>query len=430
MKLSERHSQASLAKDGLQDGTGHLFFNNYGMTDLSGVEVVLASVDTVRQLFFGIPHEYILACFDQLLEANENVFNLHLPTNGNHFNTEPFHLSKLGKTACYRYKLQNNELGVIIMLGSYYQKPDKEGQHLKIELSPKFISCRSAKSTMHYMTQISDKLMKQFTPQGCSVHLACDYQNFTLPDDFVQRLSTYSRTVKTYDGIADLDLSNLTESIATYGGKNQERNYLIGKVNSVQLAVYDKSYEIIKSDKVDYFHDEWSVYSLGVYDPRNTVRRIEARIHHQVIREIGQGLGISLESFVDVSNYLTDIWRYALKINRLNIMPGKDLIHPFWQLLLEDVQFTVPAQNIAIARKKKDSVDPISRNITSLLGNFISLCYRQGYEADDIMIHLKVLPFYPRIKQYYKQRGVPEEGIRDLVKQGVTKRRMLSKIAA
>jgi hypothetical protein len=353
MKTSERYSLQSLAVSGEQDETGRLFCNNHGMTDLTDVEIVGASVDTVRQLYYGTPKDFIFETLQQLIQLEEQFFSLSIPSVSDRFHVEFFHLAKMGKAARYRYKLQNNDLGVVILFGSYYQKIDNEGQHLKIELSPKFISCRTAQSTMAYMNAIAHQLLAKAEPKGCAVHLACDYQGFTLPDDLIQRLSTYTRTIRSYDGCASVDLSNLSEAVATYGGKNQERNYLIGKPSSVQMAIYDKSYEIIKSDKVDYFHNEWGVYSLGVYDSEKTVRRIEARIHHSVTREIGQGLGVSFEDFETVSKYLTDIWRYALKINRLNNQPGKELVHPFWQLLLEDIEFTVPAQNIKIARKKK-----------------------------------------------------------------------------
>jgi hypothetical protein len=58
------------------------------------------------------------------------------------------------------------------------------------------------------------------------------------------------------------------------------------------------------------------------------------------------------------------------------------------------------------------------------------LCFRQGYQAHDVMIHLKVLPFYPRIRQYYKERGFNEADMTEMVKQGIKRRQTLSKLAA
>ncbi|PPD46032.1 MAG: hypothetical protein CTY16_09510 [Methylobacter sp.] len=404
--------------------------NHHAMMDLSNVEVVGASVDTVRQLYFGIPKPYLIESFQQEIEQKEQFFHLAMPNENDRSHTEPFHLAKMGKVARYRYKLQNNELGVVILFGSYYNLIENEGQHLKIELSPKFISCRTAKSIQDYMDTLASRLLMKYEAKGCSVHLACDYQNFTLPRNFLDHLSTYSRTIKAYDGVSQIDLSDISEAVTTYGSPKQERNYLIGKPDCVQMAIYDKSYEIVKSDKVDYFHNEWGTYSLGVYDPEKVVRRIEARIHHKVIREIGQGMGVQLESFEHVSEYLTNIWRYALKINRFNLIQGKDMLHPFWQLLMEDVHFYVPAQNFEVSRKKKQSVDPVAKNITSLVGNFISLCVRQGYDHDDVMIFLKAMPVWGRIRQYYKERGLNETDIRENIKKSMLMRRLLSRQAA
>jgi len=300
---------------------------------------------------------------------------------------------------------------------------------LKFELSPHFIAARTPDTIMAYLSNIADQLLTDYQAKGCAVHLACDYQHYALPNDFLERFSTHARTLRSFDGLAAVDLSNLAEAVATYGSPKQERNYLIGKHKSVQLAIYDKSLEIIKSDKQDYFHQEWGVYSFGIHDSQQTTRRVELRFHHTVIREIGQGLGHSLESFDQVAIYLTDIWRYGLKINRLKLTQSSDYLHPFWQFLMQDVEFSVPAQNVDIKRKKKDAVDPVARNISMLIGNLITLCARKGFTAKEVMTQLCVLSVYPEIIGYYRRRGLNESDLRQAVEKGLALRRMIGKAA-
>ena len=430
MILSDRYSLSSLAS-GSVDSQGSVFFNEFGLTDLSDVEVVGASVDTVRQLFYGLPVASMESRLIAALDSKEQFFKLLSPpdSHGVIGAYDTFHFSRMGKVSRYRFKLQNNDLGIVILFGSFFSTMDKEGQHLKIELSPKFISCRTPDSIMFYLNHLASLFLSDYQAKGCSVHLACDYQGFSLPDDFLSSFSTHSRTIKSFDGISSFDLSAIAESVTSYGGSNQERNYLIGKPQSVQLAIYDKSYEIIKSDKLDYFHHEWSVFSLGVFNPELVVRRIECRIHHQIIREIGQGMGIAFESFDAIAPYLTDIWRYSLKINRLMIKHGSPVLHPFWQLLMQDVFFYVPAQNFDISRKKKDSVDPVGRNIAMVIGNIISLLARQGFNTNQVMSQLKILAFYPEIIRYYRLRGLGESDLRLAVERGLCLRRMIGKAA-
>ncbi len=430
MKFNERYSVSSLSSSGLPVSSGRIFFTEKGVVDLSSVEVVGAFVDTVRQLFYGLPKESFVERLEQSISGGEDFFFLSAPpVNGLSGQVVRFHLSRMGKVSRYRYKLQNNELGLVILFGSYHDLMTNPNQHLKIELSPHFINSRTSAAVMAYLSFISAQLLVDYSAKGCAVHLACDYQNYSLPVDFLDRFSTHSRTIKTYDGVSSIDLSGLSESVTTYGSVNQERNYLIGKHQSVQLAIYDKSLEVIKSDKQDYFNHEWGVFSMGVHDPEKVTRRIELRFHHTVIREIGQGMGLALESFDKVVDYLTDIWRYGLKINRLKVSSTSDYFHPFWQFLMQDIEFTVPAQNIDVKRKKKDSVDPVARNISMLIGNLITLLARKGFNASQVMTQLRVLSVYSEIIDYYRSRGLNESDLRQAVEKGLALRRLIGKAA-
>jgi len=432
MNLNQRFSLESLALGSDEDQNGLLFAANANITDLSSVNIVGASVDTVRQLFHGVPKASFITKLEQHVENKDEYIRL---TANDLVNDDRWHFSRMGKTGGYRYKMQNNAVGLVILFGSWYGKMDSEGSHLKVELSPHFISQRTTAQIWEYLhgefVGLSRIFLEEPLAKGVAVHLACDYQGFNLPVDFIQNFITSSRTVRVFDGIASLDLSDFCDAIASYGASDQGKNYLIGKPLGIQMAIYDKSYEIVKSDKVDYFHEEWNIYSLGAYDNIQPVRRIEARLHHTVIREIGLGLGIEFEGFNQVADHLTDLWRYALERNRLMINgDARGYLNPFWQLLMQDVIFKVPAQGVKITRKKKEAVDPIARNITSVIGNLVSIMARRNEcTVRHVMRQIHRLHIWPEIQTYYRNRGLDDDDIRDQIKQGLERRRLVGKAA-
>lgn len=439
MKLSKRYSSQSLSTTGAEDSQGRIFVNDSGFTDLSGVEIVGASLDTVRQLFYGVPHESLIDKLEDHLSRREDLIYLGDSGPG----AIRWHLSKMGKVARYRYKLQNNDEGVVILFGSYYEKLDSPGQHLKIELSPHFISQRSVDVIWNRLhggyAGLSGAFLVDAVPKGCALHLAVDYQGYTFESDALNTLSTYSRTIRAFDSISEIDLSDFSEAVVSYGGSYVEKNYLIGRASAFQVCMYDKTKEIVKRDKKDYFHREWKAYSLGLFDETKKVRRLELRFHHQIIREIGQGLNKSMESFIDIVPYLTDIWRYGMEKTRFNASKGgkgmdrmtskNDLVLPFWQLLMQDVFFFLPAKGVQISRKKKESVDPIAKNISLLIGNLITLGARSGMDTKQLMGQLKRLNFYPQIVSYYISRGLSEGDLRENVEKGLALRRIIGKAA-
>lgn len=425
-KLSDRYSLASLSTNGLPDSDGKLFMGNFGTVDLSAVEIVGSSVDTVRQLFYGKPLPEIIDQFEEFKSGDIVKLKTEL------LSQTDWHFSNMGKVARYRYKLQNNQLGIVILFCSFYTELKDRGQHLKIELSPSFISQRDPVAIWDALHSpfvgLSHLFLEHPEPKGVAIHMAADWQGYQLPDDFIQRFTTRATTVRIFDGISELDLSQISEATVSYGKRLGLRNYMIGKASGLQTVVYNKSVEIVKSDKKDYFHHEWGVQSQGVHNPDYPVYRLENRLHHSVIREIGHFLDVELESFAQVVPYLTDIWRYALDRNRFDIR--KAHIHPLWQLFYEDVRFFLPSQSRKLSRKKKESVDPIAKNIALILGNFISIQARYSdCTAKRVMAQIRMLPFYDKIVNYYKFRGMGESDIFETVEKGLALRRLIGKAA-
>jgi hypothetical protein len=222
MNLNQRFSLESLALGSDEDRSGLLFVNRGEITDLSGVNIVGASVDTVRQLFHGTPKASFIKKLEQHVEMKDEYIRL---TANICVNDDRWHFSRMGKTGGYRYKMQNNAVGLVILFGSWYGKMDHEGSHLKIELSPHFISQRTTAEIWEYLhgefAGLSRIFLEEPLAKGVAVHLACDYQGFNLPVDFIQRFITSSRTVRVFDGIASLDLSDFCDAIASYGASDQ-----------------------------------------------------------------------------------------------------------------------------------------------------------------------------------------------------------------
>lgn len=360
MKIHKRYSLKSLEQN-LEDDIGLIFNTPSGLTDLSDVKIVGASVDTIRQLVSGTIKPEILRKIESMVDQKQDVFYL-VDFSGKGHTCYAF--SKIGRASGYRFMLQNAELGIIILFGKFHGQLDTETErsHLKIEFSPHFISQHSASQIHDFIFNKTNGIAEYFLdspkPAACEVHLACDYQGFQLPPDFVQNFKTYTRTLKTYDGISTLDLSDISESITTYG-RDDKKNYTIGRRTAVQICAYDKTVEAIKSDKIDYMQHEWGVYTLGDYDNTVNVRRIELRLHHSVVREFGLSRGEEWQSYKEVAKHLNSIWQYGLSRNWLKLK-GKttDYIHPFWQLLIHDVKFYDCASPVKLARKKKGKYRP------------------------------------------------------------------------
>lgn len=420
MKLSKRFSVESLSQ-GVESSTGRIFYNDHSMTDLSNVTIVGQSVDTIRQLFHGIPRIDTLEKLQLTIDAKEQFFQFKP-------NSDIWYLSKLGKVARYRYKLQSNDQGIVILFGSYYNRLDAPGQHLKIELSPKFIAERNIQSIWDRLdgdyNGLASLFLNEYHSQGCAVHLAVDYQGFTMPESFPTLLSTYSRTIRTFDSISELDLTDFCNPVASYGSPNVERNYLIGKADSFQVCLYDKTKEAVKSDKIDYFKRQWSDY-----DDEKKVRRLELRFHHSVVREVGNGLGKTFESWLQVAEHLTDLWRYGMKLTYIRETIASKFLHPIWQLLSQDVEFYLPSKGFNFCRKKKESVDPIAKNISLLIGNIITLAARAGWDTKQTHGQLKRLTFYPQIVSYYISRGLSENDLRENIAKGLLTRKLIGKAA-
>ena len=104
---------------------GRLFFDDKlaKFTDLSGVRLLRCGVDTVRQLYNGLIRPEVMAVFDEPEDIVE-------------FAGYQWAKGRVGRDSGYQYRLQNADMGLILLIKNHNVKLENIGPHLKIEVSP------------------------------------------------------------------------------------------------------------------------------------------------------------------------------------------------------------------------------------------------------------------------------------------------------
>jgi hypothetical protein len=146
---------------------GRLFVSALGQVDLSGLRVVHSGVDTIRQLYRGV---LIPDVFQRVVEAFESGFGECLEFGGH-----VWAVGSGGKSG-YRYRLQNNDLGIIIFLRSWYSEVTESGAHFKVEASPHWIAERDTDTIRADLDRLASVFLSGFEPSGVAVHLCVDIQ--------------------------------------------------------------------------------------------------------------------------------------------------------------------------------------------------------------------------------------------------------------
>ena len=115
-----------------ESATGRVFFDQKTakITDLTKVRLLRCGVDTVRQLYRGMIRPEIMALFEK-------------PGTLVDFAGQRWHSGRVGRDSGYQYKLQNADLGIILLVKNFNAKLDCIGPHLKIEVSPHAIDSLS-----------------------------------------------------------------------------------------------------------------------------------------------------------------------------------------------------------------------------------------------------------------------------------------------
>jgi len=406
MKIKDH---ARLGTDGSQSSVGRIFVDPYlaTITDLSGVRLLHCGVDTVRQLYRGMIRPEIMALFDK-------------PGTLVDFAGQRWHAGRVGKDSGYQYKLQNADLGIILLVKNFNAKLDNIGPHLKIEVSPHAIDSLSPERLQQHMDYYADHILTHVERNQCAVHLALDLQGWTPPADLIARMHCRSRAARDISGIKEIQW---TLESATYG---KGQSFLFGSAGGVQLGIYNKTLQARSCDKLDYWEGVWRRRdSFDEGDPENynqseDVWRVELRYHHSVIQQFACGsvdlmTGQPLESnsYAAFTPHLDGLWRYGLRQFKLLARPG--YFEPIWTLIRDDVRVDLPVDSLVdktdYRRHYKTSRGFSGKNVELFLGNFVSLLARERVGARRAFHTLKDWDCWPVIRDHYAAKGMDEDAL-------------------
>lgn len=404
-----------------EDAKGLFFFDQKTatFTDLTGVRLLRCAVDTVRQLYRGMVRPEVLAIF----EGKPGMVD---------FACYRFHASRVGRDSGYMYKLQNSDLGLILLIKNFNVKPDSIGSHLKIEVSPHALDDRSPERLQDQLDFLASNVLQHVEQNQCAVHIALDFQGWTPPADFVARLHCKAQAERRRDGVNSFGWA---ESSAIYG---RGQSFLFGSAGGVQLALYNKSLQAKSIDKLDYMESVWrrkdnpgDADDSFNYDPEAPVWRLELRYHHSVVQQFSEGSCsvrsgdfINTTSFAELIPHLDGLWRYGLQNFKLLSRPG--VYDPFWTLVRDDVRVESELDSLLdqtqYKRHYKTARGFSGKSIDIVMGGLVSLLARSRVDAKKGFKAIRQLPVWPTIKEHYAARGMTNGDVLKLITERLEER--------
>ena len=389
--------------------TGRVFFDQKTakITDLTKVRLLRCGVDTVRQLYRGLIRPEIMALFEN-------------PGSMVEFAGQIWHSGRVGKDSGYQYKLQNADLGIILLVKNFNSKLENIGPHLKIEVSPHAIDALSPERLQERMDYYAAAVLTHRELNQCAVHLALDLQGWKPPVDLVARMHCKARTHRDISGINEI---NWATKSSVYG---RGETSMFGSAGGVQLAIYNKTEQARATDKLDYWEsvfkrrDSFDEGDPDNYDPEADVWRVELRYHHSIIQQFASGSvdlktgeAIDTRSFAAFSAHLDGLWRYGLRQFKLLARPG--YFEPIWTLIREDVRVDLPVDSLLdeteYKRYYKTSRGFSGKNVELFLGNFVSLLARERVGAKKAFDRLKTWECWPVIRDHYAAKEMTERDL-------------------
>ena len=394
---------------GLEDAHSRLFVDpsKVQFVDLSSVRLLRCGVDTVRQLYRGMIRPEIMALFEKPGALVE-------------FAGQIWHSGRVGRDSGYQYKLQNADLGIILLIKNFNAKLDSIGPHLKIEVSPHAIDTLSPERLQERMDYYAAAVLTHRERNQCAVHLALDLQGWKPPVDLVARLHCRARTHRDITGINQIEWA--TKS-SVYG---RGETSMFGSAGGVQLCIYNKTEQARATDKLDFWESVWrrrDSFDLADpenYDPNADVWRVELRYHHSVIQQFASGSidvktgkAIETDSFAAFSAHLDGLWKYGLGQFKLLVRPG--YFEPIWTLMRDDVRVDVAVDSLIddteYKRYYKTSRGFSGKNVELFLGNFVSLLARERVGAKTAFDRLKEWECWPVIRDHYAAKDMSEHDL-------------------
>ena len=317
----------------------------------------------------------------------------------------------------YHYSLNNQDLGIVVLLGAFHSLPKYEGHHLKIELSPHFILDKHIDLLQACIDEVADVFIHMWQHTAVAVHLCTDVQGWKPPNDLDHRMVTRANKVQKYSGDTDMEFQG--HSIATVYGRGD--TFTFGGAGSLQFSVYNKTKLIAKNQCVqDYWHSIYSTKSGSldltitdefdsgklIFDKEVDVFRLEARYHHSVIAQFARGLNEDLRSFKQLAKHLTGLWRYALSNFRFDSSPT--YIDCFWQFMRDDIVFNHDRNALEYRRiYKQTDFDALpSDRVLKIVFGLLCSCYRRlKYDLQTAIKGLENSGIYKPLVDLYCRRN-------------------------
>ncbi len=377
---------------------GELFQNSDGtIFDSSSINVLHNGIDTIKQLYEGLVIDEIFQSIKLAYEDNQNEILIN----------ETLWKLGSGRRGGYRYSLNSRDLGIFILFGSFYTETKYNGHHLKIELSPDLILSNKVDDIQQIMDDLAKFFITQLRHTGVAVHICADIQGWDIPDDLDRCMTTKARRVYKASGVSSMEFEN--HAITTVWGKGE--TFTFGTVSALQFSVYDKSKEVKKHDKLEFWESKWNIEKdlliPSRYDSEKTVVRLEARFHHSVIAQFARGISQDLRSFKNVSKHLTGLWKYSLDNFRLDSSPT--YINSFWQFMRDDLIFHHDLKAIEYKRvfkKALDSSDPSDRSLLICFGQLSSIYAKNKYKFSQASTYLLNSGIFSSLCKMFIGRGV------------------------
>lgn len=381
--------------------------------DLSSTRLLFSGVDTIRQIFKCNLNQdvfsRILLCYEKSYRTIEV---------GGHL----FMLSGSGKKSGYQFVLKNIDLGFVVLLKSFYADSSERASHIKIEVSPQVIYELGLVGVSNRIRDIAKIFGDTLEAAGIAVHLFTDIKNLQLPDDFEEKLITRSKRNLKVNGISNSHFEAASASFV-YG---KGETYMFGAASSLQMCLYNKSLEAVKSDKLEFCEQIWrttpschDLFTPEYNDGSETgesdvVHRLEFRVHHSILKEFENGHFNNtgeiccIREAKDLVNHLGGLWQYCL--NNFRLQHSTTYVHPIWQKLIEDVKSFYVHDTFVYKRAQKKSGVNTRRNVACYVGNYLRIAARKGYSPSLCVNHFLSGDIRSELSDYFYTKNFGDDG--------------------
>lgn len=389
--------------DFYESSEGRIFMDpsNGRFADLSGVRLLRCGVDTVRQLYNGMIRAEVMALFDE----PEDLVN---------FAGYKWAKGRIGRDSGYQYRLQNADMGLILLIKNHNVKLENIGPHLKIEVSPHTLDGADPKILQGVMDDLAAGVLSACEVNQCAVHIALDVQGWTPPVDFVDRMHCRSRRVRQISGIDRIEYDG---NASVYG---RGETFMFGSANGLQMCLYNKTLQARATDKLDYWESVWASLNgdpFGdgepAFNPLETVWRIEFRYHHSIVQQFSEGSTMTSGEVIGCRTYeglcphLQGLWQYAC--DNYKLISREGIFDAFWSLISLDTKVQVEVdpliERTEYRRYYKTAQGFSGKNCEMFLGQFASLIARERIPPKKALEVGRTLPFWHVIEDHYTAKG-------------------------